>query len=425
MSQLNYPVKLHQAQRKILLSPARFRVTVNGRRFGKTRLTLDELVLASLRYPREVSKTSPETVIGVLPTLTQAKQILWKPLVNLCETEPLSRVVRRINKSDFTIDFYNKPSIRIAGANDNNGDRLRGLRILFASLDESQDIRPSVFSDVIRPAMSDTVGSRALFTGTPKGKLNHLYHLAELAKSNPDWEFFNFPTWTNPTIPREEIERARATLPPRLFAQEYEASFVDFPGKWFTELSYENMYYEDTLPKFDLCVMGIDWGDLHPSLNVLGRAGRTWYYLEGWSPNPDPRTAQPIPDPILHSNIKRLVKKWNVAYTYCDPSRPSAILAVRGLGVEPGYRNAIAGYNPIVEGISQVHALITQRNLLFTGGFHDKVQDALDGHQAYTLHEAYHRKTDKNGHFTDEPEDGYESHVVDGTRYSLATRIGG
>lgn len=414
---IQIPIRLHKAQREIFSCPRRFRVVVSGRRFGKTALVLSEMLIRALTYPAKVDPRFPVYVLGALPTANQARVVLWRPLVSICDNPDYRYLIKSINRTSMEITLVNNVVIRIAGTNDNNGDRLRGLKIYFACLDEMQDIRPAAFYEVIRPAMSDTIGSRVLFTGTPKGRQNVLYDLYNT--SSPDWQSFNYPTWSNPTIPRDEIEQARVSLPPRLFTQEYEASFVDFPGKIYSELDNNNKYFGE-LPRFDLVVMGVDFGDLHPSLNILGRSGGCWYYLEGWSPNSNPRDAQPIPDPVLHSHIHRLARKWSVSHIYCDPSRPSSILAIRHLG----YPNVVAGYNPVWEGITQVHKLISTKMLLFTSGHADRVQGSLDGLGAYQLVEAYHRVQDRDGNYTDQVADGFFSHTCDGIRYALATRLG-
>jgi hypothetical protein len=423
MSSINIPFKLHKAQREIFNCPKRFRVTVNGRRFGKTALGVTELIVRGLGYPHQVNPKFPVFVLGILPTANQARTVIWKPLVNICETPEFRPLIKEINRTSMEIILINNVIIRVAGANDNGGDRLRGLKIYFAWFDEMQDVKAIAFDEVVRPAMSDTVGSRALFTGTPKGKNNVLYFLSQKPTSDPDWEYFSYPTWENPLIPKEEIDRARATLPPRLFSQEYEANFVDFPGKWYTELDNDNKFY-GALPKFQSVFMGIDFGDLHPAAVVIGRGtDRKYYVVEGWSPNPG-REAKPIPDPVLQANISRLVKKWNVQYTYCDPSRASSILSIRSLGQEPGFRNAVAGYNRILEGIHQVHGHITRKDLLFVPSMNDKVADSLDGIECFQLLEAYHRLQDKSGAFNDIPADGYFSHINDALRYALATKVG-
>lgn len=417
-------VALHDGQLKVFNDTHRFRVLVCGRRWGKSRMALWELVLASLQFKGTTSAMSPETVLGVMPTLTQAKKVLWQPLVNLCETE-LAPFVKRINRSDFRIDFhYGKPSIVIAGANDAGGDRLRGMRLYFVVTDEAQDIKPIVFDEVILPAMADTPGSRMLITGTPKGKLNHLYQLAMQSEVNPEYSFHTMPTISNPFVPPKEVEAARLKLPERVFRQEFYASWEDFPGKIYTELDSANITTGKP-DKFTHVTMGIDWGSYHPAISVLGKYQHSWYWLEGWSPGSE-RDSQPVPNPVRDTHIRRLAKKWRVNSVFCDPSQPSDILHVRELGRRDGHQGlqrAVEGYNRIAEGIGQVHSYISQKSLVFVPDLADMVPDAIDGYLGYQLHEAYHYETDNNGNIREVPADGYMSHIVDATRYALATKV--
>lgn len=423
MSNVIIPLALHKAQGDIYNHLARFRVAVNGRRFGKTALGITELFIKGLSYKGRIDPRFPVSVVGILPTANQARKVIWQPLVNILTQPSFLPLIKGgekgINNTLMTITLINEVVIRVVGANDHGGDRLRGLKIFFAWLDETQDIKRVVWDEVIEPAMTDTEGSHALFTGTPKGKQNFLYELAQKEKDDSDWKFFNFPTWANPTIKREEIERKRLILPPRLFSQEYEANFVDFPGKFYTELDTSNKYYEQ-IPDFNLVVAGIDWGDIHPAIAVLGRDSQNiWYFVDGYSPNPG-NQSQPVTDGVLHSNIKRLANKWGITHFYCDPSRPSAIMDLRNRG----FKNSVSGFNRISEGISQVHSLINKKELLFAPGLADNLLDAVDGEIAYQLMSSYHRETNKAGDFTDTPADGYFSHICDATRYALAVKNG-
>jgi hypothetical protein len=331
-----------------------------------------------------------------------------------------------------SIQFMGKPRIKIVGANDQGGSRLRGMRLYFVFCDEVQDIDPTAWYEVLSPAMADTRGSRALFTGTPKGKVNFLFELASLSGSGTNvltdgvvdtWKFFNYPTATNPTIPKEEIERARTTLPPRVFQQEFFAEFVSFQGQIYTELSSTNLWQgeADELPAFDLVVAGVDWGAVNPAIVVLGREPRTgtWYYLEGWNPNLSSGSGEPVLISRLHNALSRLHQKWHIDLTFCDPSQPSEILAIRLLGSDKVYRSAKSAFNPIAEGISQVHQLIYQNKLLFCKGLADTNADAVDGQMAYDLMQSYHYIT-KKGIVLEEPSDGSFAHIADSIRYALA-----
>lgn len=412
---------LHDKQSEIFDDPCRFRVTCNGRRFGKTALAIQELVYASLSFQGEMSATSPQMVVGCLPTAVQARQILFKPLVNLFTTTSLKCVLEKINLAEMRINILGKPAIRIVGANDRGGDRIRGLRIYFMLMDEVQDVLPQVWSEVVRPAMSDTEGSRALFTGTPKGTANILYYLSENAKSDPEWSFHNYPTSANPTIPRAEIETAKRQLPPRVFEQEYEAKFTTFPGQIYTELNSSNLHDGD-LPYLDLVVAGVDWGSYHPAISVVGRDSRTgvWYYLTGWSPNTSGGDAQPVLKTSFEDKLNELVKEYKIDLILCDPAQPSEILAIRKMSMEKAYQSASAAFNGIESGILQVHKLIHQDRLVFVKSS-DSRPDMVPGQRAYDFHLSYHYES-KKGVITDVPADGDLSHICDATRYALAIK---
>lgn len=419
---------LHDGQLEIFEATQKVVTAVMGRRFGKTRLGLTKIPIMALSFPGEVDPISPEVVLVAMPTLQQAIPIIWEPLKALAEG-PFSPWVLKIDNQRHQITFkHGKPQIRVVGANDQNGDRLRGNRIWFFWGDEFQDFKPEVLDTVIMPAMADTPGSTALLTGTPKGKLNHLYEVFNRGTLDPEtYASFNMPTYTNPFVPNEEIEKLRITLPPRLFRQEMEASFEEFPGKVHYELGSGNLApgYPTV---FDLTILGVDFGDVHPSFSVLGRADGSWYWLEGW----EPTEGVPVPQPTQDANIVRLAQKYNVQGCYCDPSRPSGILGIRALGKEyglPGLSRAIAGFNRIEEGISQVHSLIYQCLLMFRQetSEDEKTRRVTPGYvspyDAYQLHNAYHRATDRNGNVTEAIEDGQRDHTVDSTRYALAQSV--
>jgi len=431
------PISLHEAQREIFMHPARFRTTVNGRRFGKTRLIQWEIVRAALSFPGTIDRQSPQVVLGALPTLQQAKGILWRPLAALFEGTALSKYAYKINHSDHTIYLRDgKPPIVIRGANDQNGDRMRGNRIWFLAADEYQDWKPDIFSTVCRPAMADTLGSRGIFTGTPKGKLNHLYKMYLRAEQFPQiYASWNKPTSSNVTIPNleEELEEARRTLPPRLFRQEYEASFEDFEGKIFSELDEDNrvtLLSRTGMPD-GINVLGIDWGDVNPALVVLNRdPSGLWSYLEGWQGNfsLESQGGSPVTTPMLHREIVRLAQKYNIVNTFCDPSRPASILEVRALGADhnqPGLKRAIGGNNAIQDGIDYVHSLIYQKRLLFPAvdaisPYNRKLsQWHVTPDEAVQLFAAYHRKKNKDGIITEDVADGQNDHIIDATRYAL------
>lgn len=112
-------------------------------------------------------------------------------------------------------------------------DSLRGEGLDLVVLDEAAFIPEPVWTDALRPTLSDRKGA-ALFISTPQGK-NWFYHawLRGIDAERSDWQSWQYPTSDNPLIDPSEIEAARETLPERVFRQEYLADFIDDAGAVF------------------------------------------------------------------------------------------------------------------------------------------------------------------------------------------------
>jgi hypothetical protein len=211
---------LHHRQREVFDSPHRFRVIVAGRRWGKTRTLLAELIRAA--------KTTRQLVWYVAPTYRQAKQIMW---IELMDAIPREWIIKS-NETSLEIHLVNKSRICLKGAD--KPDTLRGVGINFLALDEFQDIRPETWDTVLRPTLASTRG-KAIFVGTPKA-FNHLYKLYERGQKKTlqrsgQWRSWQFPTITSPFIPLAEIDAARADMDERTFRQEFEATFESVSGR--------------------------------------------------------------------------------------------------------------------------------------------------------------------------------------------------
>lgn len=214
--------RLTYPQWQVYTDPHRFRVLVSGRRFGKTRMSIEELLRAAAEAPER-------RVWYVAPTYRQAQQICWQMLKDRLSA---GRWIARKNESDLSIMLKNGGSvISLRGAD--NFDSLRGVGLHFLVMDEFADIKPEAWFEVLRATLSDT-GGRALFTGTPKGR-NWAYELFQRG-GHPDyaeWAAYSFTTIEGGNVPAEEVELARRELDELTFRQEYEASFVNFEGRTY------------------------------------------------------------------------------------------------------------------------------------------------------------------------------------------------
>ena len=88
----------------------------------------------------------------------------------------------------------------------------------------------------LRPMLSSPGrAGLALINGTPKGVGSwfHKMYLRGQDSLDTEVESWNYPTWDNPYITREEIEKARKELPELVFRQEYGAEFLTDFGEVF------------------------------------------------------------------------------------------------------------------------------------------------------------------------------------------------
>src|SRR5574343_1457057 len=135
---------LHRNQVPIYKAPARFRVLVAGRRFGKTTLAITELLTRALRG-------EPGRYWYVGPDRTNAQDTLWQPLKDMVDPSWLSK---QPMETELTVPLCTGSEIAIKGAEE--PDRLRGRGLRFVVLDEYADMKPETWASVIRPQLADS-----------------------------------------------------------------------------------------------------------------------------------------------------------------------------------------------------------------------------------------------------------------------------
>jgi hypothetical protein len=244
MADLNF--QLLDWQKEVYSDSTRFKVVVAGRRCGKSRLSVVNLLVEGLKCPKG------SAVMYVAPTQGQARQIIWDAIMDLGRDVIASS---HINNLDITL--INGAKIYVRGSD--RPDTLRGVSLTYLVLDEAADIKPDTWEKVLRASLSDKKG-RALFIGTPKGR-NWFYDMYNLGLSEEDseWKSWHFTTRDNPLIDPDEIEGAKKSLSSFSFKQEYEASFDNagtdvFKEAWLKygpEPEYGNYYIAVDLAGFE------------------------------------------------------------------------------------------------------------------------------------------------------------------------------
>jgi phage terminase large subunit len=189
----------------------RWACVVAHRRAGKTVAAINDIIRAAITY------TGPNPLFGyVCPYRSQAKSVAWDYLKWFA-----APITASTNESELTVRLVNGAVIRLFGAD--NADAMRGLGFSGIFMDEYGDFKPSVFGNIIRPALADKQGW-AVFAGTPKGR-NQFYDVMKLAEKSDDWFSLRLPASKSGLLPPSELEAARAQLTQDQFDQEFECSF--------------------------------------------------------------------------------------------------------------------------------------------------------------------------------------------------------
>ena len=201
--------QLHEA-----MDRARWVVAVCHRRFGKTVMAINHLQKAALTLTRDRPRFH-----YIAPTYRMGKAASWDYFKHY--SAPIPGVEK--NEAELRINYPNGAQIQILGAD--NPDSMRGIYSDGACFDEYGLQPPNVFTEVMRPALSDRLGW-ALFIGTPNGR-NQFQKVALEAQANAtgDWHFAQYRASETGYLDALELQNARAMMTPDEYAQEYECSF--------------------------------------------------------------------------------------------------------------------------------------------------------------------------------------------------------
>ena len=238
---MNLDIKLLPWQQQVWNDQSRFKVVAAGRRTGKSRLAAWMLIVEALQADRG-------NVWYVAPTQGQARDIMWLTLLELGNP-----VIESSHVNNMQIKLVNGAVISLKGAD--RPETMRGVSLKFVVLDEYADMKPSVFEQILRPALADLKG-KSLFIGTPMGR-NHFYELYNYGEKNDDKEYksWHFTSFDNPLLDPKEIEAAKKSMSSFAFRTEFMASFEAASGGIFKE---EWVKIDDEEPKDGRYFVAVD-----------------------------------------------------------------------------------------------------------------------------------------------------------------------
>ena len=223
--------KLHIGQIIIAKHSSTKKLVCCGRRWGKSYLVIHLSI-------KEVLTRQPDGRMGNVgifcPSYKYTLEIFNEIALILKYHATVDRTNRRIvmKRTGAVIEFWS--------LNDPNAGRSRSYSLVcideaaFVSDDGSYDSKNlgAIIERSIMPTLLDREHSRIILLSTPSGKSGYFYEAA----NDGNWDVFHAPTSTNPHISEQSLAIFRKSTDPLVWAQEYEAQFVDFAGEAFLRL---------------------------------------------------------------------------------------------------------------------------------------------------------------------------------------------
>ena len=128
-------------QQDVWDSKKRFKVVAAGRRTGKSRLAAYLLIVNGLQARQG-------QVFYVAPTQGQARDIMWQVLLEVGHP-----VIKASHINNLQITLINGTIISLKGAD--RPETMRGVSLKYLVMDEYADMRPAVWEQILRPALTD------------------------------------------------------------------------------------------------------------------------------------------------------------------------------------------------------------------------------------------------------------------------------
>lgn len=208
----------------------RWALIVAHRRAGKTVAAINELIGRALHTPKSNAR-----YVYLAPYREQAKRIAWDYLMRYTEGMRAHHSI-----ADLSVTLFGDKRISLHGAD--NADNLRGQYFDGIVVDEPGNMKPSVFTEIVRPALADREGW-AVFIGTPNGK-NEFFDYNEKARKSAGgpqgWYYLNLKASESGILPRRELDDARAIMSDDEYAQEFENDFgAAIRGSYYGKLLNE------------------------------------------------------------------------------------------------------------------------------------------------------------------------------------------
>ena len=254
--------EVHDAQRHILSDPHPYIVLVCGRRFGKDHLAAIKIISHSFSHE---SPRGAKLYAWINPVYNPQGKESFRVFCEFARSANLIKHV--INTPPMEVHLINNDVVKFFSAD--QPDNLRGGQYDGIVVNEAGFVTnlSELWAGPLAAMLIDRDGW-AWIMGTPNGKnAFHTFFLRGLTETTAGgkpnlWKSFRFPTYANPFLKKETIDRFKEDMPEDLFKQEYLAEFLDGGGVVFKGLSAMRMRSQglELKPQGDGCRVGADLG---------------------------------------------------------------------------------------------------------------------------------------------------------------------
>ena len=309
---------LHDHQKAIVSNPARFKIIRGGRRGGKTALETEHLAFTAVTG-------NDRRVFYIAPTQKQAREIIWETLKSRLTG------IGQFNEQRLEIKVPTTQGgsslIQVAGWE--NRENFRGKKAHHVTFDETDTMKDFyiAWQEIFRPALIDTAGS-AHFIGTPKKENPNLRRLEKESAEDSEWGAFHFTSWDNPTLPRTELENAKAEMDATTYQQEILAEYVENEGALFKYTSLLDLF-SNSITKTPENYLTVDIADDGSDKTIF----TPWRGLEAFNIE---QFSQLQTDGIIN-HIRELAAQYQIPYSQ---------IAVDAIGVGAGVASS-----PLLTGV--------------------------------------------------------------------------
>ena len=340
-TELKIPYHPFPKQRIFHQCKAKFRALITGVGFGKTVAGANELLKMAILHPESVHIIiAPNTKILQNATLVEFRRFARPLIAGETKSRNLIHLINGATVLYLTAD------------NHRHIERLRGLTIGSAWLDEAALFLPGVWDIIVARLRSNHGPLRIIITTTPKG-FDWIYSLF-VKKEFPgshrklpngvDYEWFGGTTLDNPFTPEEFKQTLMHQYEGVFKKQEIYGEFCGFEGQVYKNFQYQAHVVEKAPDNLHEFVFGIDWGFTNALVGLIigyDADGRKYVLEEFYEHG--------VQVDVLRDWLLNKKKEYNLAKGYADPSEPQFIIQFNrsGLFVMEADNEVMPGINAV------------------------------------------------------------------------------